>query len=190
MRAVGLARWVAMCVLLPVASLAATATTLRLEFGEVNGTLSEGPQFGTLTAARTSPPVTIPVDERVSSAKISGNWGTIDYPDSTAPVDVFLDDVLVAQCLASNPCWKDDNSGQLAWSHTLTPAELSRIDTVNPQLTAVQRERGTVRLGLSTLVMETVPAPQIPTLSPFGLLMLLAATAAAGAFALRRFPRG
>ena len=57
-------------------------------------------------------------------------------------------------------------------------------------MTAVQTSDLRIRLGASTLVIETVPLTIVPTLSPFGLLALLAAMAVAGMLALRRYPRG
>jgi hypothetical protein len=189
MTVVSLARWAVAWMLL-AAGVTAGAATLRFEYGEINGTFTSGPQFPTLAAVRTSPPPSVPTGERLVSAKVSGFWGTIDYPDSTAPVDVFVDGVLVAQCRTYNPCWKDDNSGQLSWTHTFTADELAHLSMANPKLTVTQIEKGVVRLGLSTLVLETGPPPQVPALSPLALVALLAAVAAAGAVALRRSPRG
>lgn len=195
MRLVGLAAWVLGCATLVAAGLAA-ATTVQLEFAEVNGEVVSAPPFPTLNIPQTTPPVAIPGGERVVAASISGYWGTIDYRDSTAPVDVFLDGILVAQCVAPDPCWVDDGSGQMPWNHLFTADELPLLKPGNPKLTVVQKDKTRVRLGKSTLVMETAPAqvvanpaPAVPTLSPLGLLALLAATAAAGAFALRRHPR-
>lgn len=189
MRLVGLARWVAGCVVLLAATLTA-ATTVRLEFAEVNGQAISAPPFPTLNVPQVTPPAAIPSDERVVAARIWGWWGTFDYPDSTAPVEVYLDGILVAQCKAFDPCWADDRSGRIEWSRVLTPDELIRLRPANPQLTVVQKEPLTVRLGASTLIIETAPPPAVPTLAPAGLLALLAAMAAAGASALRRSPRG
>jgi len=175
-----------------VALLAATlavAATLQLEFAEVNGQPVSAPPFPTLNVPQVTPPAAIPAGERVVAARVWGWWGTFDYPDSTAPVDVFLDGILVAQCKAFDPCWTDDRSGRIEWSRVLTPEELLRLRP-NPQLTVVQQEQLTVRLGASTLIMETAPPPAVPTLAPAGLFALLAAMAAAGAYVLRRSPPG
>ncbi len=189
MRLVSLASWAAGSVALLAATLAAAAT-LQLEFAEVNGQAVAAAPFPTLNVPQITPPVTVPADERVVSARVWGWWGTFDYPDSTAPVDVFLDGILVAQCKAFDPCWTDDRSGRIEWSHVLTPDELLRLRPWNPQLTVVQKDQLTVRLGASTLIMETAPPPAVPTLAPAGLLALLAAMAAAGAYVLRRSPPG
>jgi len=189
MRLVGLARWATGCVVLLVATLA-TAATIQLEFAEVNGAAVTAAPFPTLNVPQVTPPIQIPPGERVVSARIEGLWGTIDYRDSTAPVDVFLDGILVAQCKKFDPCWADDGSGRVEWSHVLTSAERSQLQAANPQLTVVQTDELTVRLGATTLIMETAPPPAVPTLSPAGLLALLVALAAGGAFLLRRSPRG
>lgn len=188
MRIAGLARWAMGFVALFAASFAAAATAIQIDFAEVNGPSVSVPPFPTLNVAQVTPPVSLPANERIASATISGYWGSVDYPFSTAPVDVFLDGVLVAQCLASDPCTVDE-SGQRAWSHTFTAAELLQLQPENPQLTASQKDKFRVRLGASTLVLETAPVPTVPTLSPLGLLALLAAMAAASAFALRRVRR-
>ena len=189
MRLVGLARWAVGCVVL-LAAMLAGAATIQIEFAEVNGPPVSEPPFPTLTAAPVTPPIAIPTGERVVAARISGKWGTFEWPDGTAPVDVFLDGILVAQCEAFEPCWWDDVVGRIEWSHVLTAAELARLQPANPQLTVVQKDQIRVRLGTSKLVMETAPLPAVPTLSPAGLLALLAAMAATGAFLLRRLPRG
>ena len=173
-----------------LAATLAAAATIRLEFAEVNGQAVSVAPFPTLNVPQITPPAAIPAGERVVAARVWGWWGTFDYPDSTAPVDVFLDGILVAQCKALDPCWADDRSGRIEWSHVLTPEELARLQPLNPQLSVVQKDPLTVRLGASTLIMETAPPPAVPTLAPAGLLALLAAMGAAGAYVLRRSPRG
>jgi len=189
MRLVGLARWTVGCVVLLAATLAAAAT-IQVEFAEVNGQPVSAPPFATLNVPQTTSSGVVPPGEQVVSARIWGWWGTFDYADSTAPADVFLDGILVAQCKKFDPCWADDGSGRVEWSHVLTSAERSQLQAANPQLTVVQTDELTVRLGATTLIMETAPPPAVPTLSPAGLLALLVALAAGGAFLLRRSPRG
>lgn len=188
MRVVGVARWAVGCIVLFAAGLAVAATAIQIDFAEVNGPSVSVPPFPALNVAQVTPPVSLPAGERIASATISGYWGSVDYPFSTAPVDVFLDGVLVAQCLPSDPC-AVDASGQRGWSHTFTAGELLQLQPENPAFTVAQKDKFRVRLGASTLILETAPVQVVPTLSPLGLVALLAAMAAAGAFVLRRFPR-
>jgi hypothetical protein len=117
---------------------------------------------------------TIPHGERVVAAVISGFWGTTDFPVSTAGVDVFLDDILVARCVKpTSGCW-EQHSGQLPWSYTLTGDELKRLTDGTAKLTAVQTSDVTIRLGMSTLIVQLGPAETVPTLSTFGLMLLSA----------------
>lgn len=182
-----------------LAASVAAAATIVVTFPEFNGALFDSgfPQ----------PPVTvgtqafsIPTGDRVVSAAISGFWGTTTKPDSTAGVTVLLDDVEVARCEKPDPaCWLPGDSGQRAWRYTYTAPQLVSLNDGAATLTAVQTSDAFIRLGVSTLVIETAPiviVPEtapifiVPTLSPFGLLALLAAMAVAGMFAARRYRRG
>ena len=129
---------------------------------------------------------TIPAKERVASARISGFWGSTDVPASTAGVDLLLDGILVAQCVKPSPdCWVDATS-QRPWSYTFAKKDLAKLADGSATLTAVQTSEISVRVGVSTLVIETEPADRIPTLSALPLLALAAGLALAGGLAARR----
>ena len=118
---------------------------------------------------------TVPHGERVVAAVVSGFWGTTSFPESTAGVDVYLDDILVAQCVKpTSGCW-EQHSGQLPWSYTLTENDLKRLADGNAKLTVVQTSDVTVRLGVTTLIIQLGPAETVPTLSTLGLMLLSAA---------------
>jgi hypothetical protein len=139
----------------------------------------------------------VPAGEQVIAAQISGFWGSSLLPEGTAGVDVFVDGVLVAQCVKpSAGCW-EPASGQRPWSYVFTESELAVLNDGVAKMTAVQTSDVTVRLGTSTLIVQTGPIPavalpvepEVPTLSPLALLALIAGLAAAGAFVLRRAKR-
>jgi hypothetical protein len=110
----------------------------------------------------------------VVAATISGFWGTTAIPEATAGVDVFLDGVLVARCVKpSSGCW-EQHSGQRSWSYTLTGDDLKVLADGKAKLTAVQTSDDTVRLGITTLIVQLGPAETVPTLSTFGLMLLSA----------------
>jgi uncharacterized cupin superfamily protein len=146
----------------------------------------------------------VPAGEQVIAAQISGFWGSSLLPEGTAGVDVFVDGVLVAQCVKpSAGCW-EAAFGPRPWSHVFTESELAVLNDGVAKMTAVQTSDVTVRLGTSTLIVQTGPIPlppatreptkeptepEVPTLSPLGLLALIAGLAAAGAFMVRRAKR-
>ena len=189
MRVLSVVRW-SLGVAATLAAGLAAAATIVVAFPDFNGVpVPDGPF--------PQPPVTIgaqtfsiPAGDRIASAVISGNWGTVEAPNSSAGVNVLLDGVLVAKCEKPDPaCWTGD-SGQRPWRHTFTEPELLPLNDGTATMTAVQTSDLRIRLGASTLVIETVPRTIVPTLSPLGLLALLAAMAVAGMLAFRRHPHG
>jgi hypothetical protein len=187
----------------------AAAATIVVTFPELNGAAIDSP-FPQPPVTVGAQALSIPAGDRIVSARISGFWGTSAKPDSTAGVSVLLDGVEVARCEKPDPgCWLGD-SGQRPWQHTFTASELPALNGGTATLTAVQTSDEFVRLGVSTLVIDTAPIPVIdppvppvidppvppvidpgpvsvvPTLSPLGLLALLAAMAIAGMVAVKR----
>jgi hypothetical protein len=55
----------------------------------------------------------IPPGQSVLDARIKGTWGGAFF-NSTAPVRVYLEGILVAECLASQPCW--DEAAKVDWN--------------------------------------------------------------------------
>lgn len=55
----------------------------------------------------------IPPGQHVAEARINGTWGGTAFP-STAPVEVYLEGILVARCLVSQPCWSQMETS--AWN--------------------------------------------------------------------------
>jgi hypothetical protein len=131
----------------------------------------------------------VPAGERVVAATISGFWGTSLVPDGTAGVDVRVDGILVAQCVKpSADCWQSA-AQQRPWSYTFSATELVAFNDGVASMTAVQTSDISVRLGTSTLIIETGPLPAVPALSTLGLLALIAGLAGAGVFLVRRATR-
>ena len=112
---------------------------------------------------------TVPDGDEVVSASVSGTWGNGDFP-STAGTDVFLDGIMVAQCIEFADCWKNA-TGILPWSFTLAGDQLDLLDDGMAELTVIQTSTIGVVLGSLTMELETaaVHTPEPTTLALLGL---------------------
>jgi hypothetical protein len=155
---------VALCAL-TTASLAG-----RPAFGQIVQTLPDysGPFIGP-SGPFPQPPVTvgtfvysIPAGQSITSATIAGTWGNGQQAFSTAGVDVFLDAILVAQCvpLAAN-CWQVGTALR-PWSFTFSPAQFATLTDGTAILTAIQNNNDVIRLGQPTLTIATGPTSAVP----------------------------
>jgi hypothetical protein len=167
---------------------AASAATIVVTFPELQNppVLGVAGPFPQLPLNVGTVDFTIAPNERVGSARISGFWGSVDEPASTAGVDLFVDGIVVARCVKpASDCWADAST-QRPWSYTFSNEDLAKLADGTATLTAVQTSEFTVRLGVTTLVLETVPADRVPTLSAAALLLLAAGLALVGGLAARR----
>jgi hypothetical protein len=148
----------------PVPSLA-EATTIVSTLPDFNGI--------TTTSGFPLPPVlvgtfvyTIPNGEFVTSATLSGTWGTQVYPFSTAGTDLYLDGVFTGQCVPfAENCWIDDGTFR-PFSFSVPSNVLPFLNNGNADLSEIQTNEFTVRLGTPTLTLVTaVPAPQLGSIS-------------------------
>ncbi|NNF17476.1 MAG: PEP-CTERM sorting domain-containing protein [Gammaproteobacteria bacterium] len=107
------------------------------------------------------------------SATLSGTWGNSDYALSSAGADVFLDGILVAQCVEFDSCWQDA-TGTLAWSYTFTAADLALgiLDDGMANLSVIQTSSFSVRLGSLALDGEVVATPEPGIYSLLGIGMI------------------
>lgn len=117
----------------------------------------------------------VPTGRQVEEVQISGTWGDVDSFDSTAPVELHLDGVMVAECLTSDPCWLED--GQFVdWSFSFRDQGIPDIAALfadgRAELTAVQND--VISVILSNLVLTVfVPEPGSTLLLTTGLLGLV-----------------
>lgn len=102
----------------------------------------------------------LPPDEDLTAATVSGTFG-VSPNFSTAPVDLFLDSLLVAQCGTSDPCTQ--SGSMVPWSHTFTPGDFSFLLDGAATLTASQLTPIAVALSSIVFALETLtPDPGPP----------------------------
>jgi len=113
----------------------------------------------------------IPKGEAISSAVISGTFGNTTV-DSSAGVDLFLDGIVVGQCVKEGACF----SAITSWSYDFKPKNFSALADGVAELTANQTSEYNVRLGETNLTVQTA-STSVP--EPSAMLGLLALGAGA-----------
>jgi MYXO-CTERM domain-containing protein len=111
----------------------------------------------------------IPAGQTIVGATLVGSFGNANAT-STAPVEVFLDGLTVAECLSGQNCTMSDVP--LTWRYVLDAAELPLLADGSAALSALQNGGLLVRLGPTTLRIQTVPEPSSALLAAAGLLAL------------------
>ena len=108
---------------------------------------------------------------------ISGTFGN-SVSGSSAGVDLYLGNLLVAQCVEDYLCFL---TGPTDWSDTLTANQIASLGTGTVNLTAVQTSEYITRLGATTLDQTTAntaitPEPSTVSLLGTGLIGALSFT--------------
>jgi hypothetical protein len=116
----------------------------------------------------------IPAGERIVTATLVGSFGNATAKN-TAPVELFLDGLLVAHCSDGQSCTVSNLPQAWAYIFGLSdPADFSLLEDGSATLTALQNGGAMVRLGQTTLHIATVPEPSSALLAAAGLLGLVA----------------
>ena len=116
----------------------------------------------------------IPFGEAVSSVVLNGNFGSNNLGSSTAPVDLFLNNIAVAGCDAM--CANNSMTSDVAWSYTFSAGELSRLSSGTAILTAMQTNTSQIVLDPTSITIQTaaVPESDVALLIGLGLIPVLA----------------
>lgn len=161
----------------------AMATTISFTLPEFNGNgivdIGSTFTFGSVT-------YTIPAGEAVISAIFSSTFGNSTIPN-TAIMEVFVDSVLVGQCASIlDPCWTKPTQPPTSFSHIFTPGELADLVDEAALLQVHQTDIDTIRLGVSSLTIETGPSDLTPTPEPASLALMAVGLTGAVSAAWRR----
>lgn len=121
----------------------------------------------------------IPFGKAVSSVVLNGNFGSnilgsSILGSSTAPVDLFLNNITVAGCDAM--CANNSMTSNVAWSYTFSASELSRLSSGTAILTAMQTNTSQIVLDPTSITIQTaaVPESDVALLIGLGLIPVLA----------------
>ena len=105
--------------------------------------------------------------ESIAAAQVRGTWGNNHYALSTAGVDLFVDGILVAQCVTMTTCWFDSPPDLVPWSFNFAPAQLAQLNDGQAVMTGQQTSMTQVYLGTLRLDL-TINTPPILTVTGSG----------------------
>jgi len=112
----------------------------------------------------------IPPGEFIVSAVYSSTLGNSTVPN-TAVMDVIVDGLVVGSCLSpSDPCWF--GGSPIPFSYTFAPADFALLSDGSALLSVDQLDCCVIRLGASSLTIETALVPEPGSLVLFGLGLL------------------
>ena len=144
--------------------LAGHAATFTVTLPEVNGAdYVSGFPIAKVTVPAVSFASQIPAGEVVDSVAVEGFFGN-SLAMSTAAVEVSINGVLVATCVANTPC--TIGGALIPWNYTFTPSEAKALGSGLAELSYVQTNLRYVRLAPTTLTITTKKTPVVPVSVP------------------------
>ncbi|WP_374591010.1 FxDxF family PEP-CTERM protein [Aquabacterium sp.] len=127
---------------------------------------------------------TLPQGESIVGATLSGLWGNSGQYTTAAQI-IYADGNQVASCAYGDTCWAAKSGAEdlnRVWSYTFTAGQLGNLADGKLDLTDKQIACCQIRLGITTLTIETAPA--VPEPSTYALT--LAGLAVVGWMARRK----
>jgi hypothetical protein len=123
----------------------------------------------------------VPPGDPISDVRIQGTWGDGVFFGGSAPAEIYLEGILVAECLENQPCWdnaatEDSNGGSGFLLSDLgvdlsDPTVQALFADGSAQLTAIQNDE--FSLNVSNLKLTVyVPEPQQWMMLGAGALLL------------------
>lgn len=132
----------------------ATTTTATVAAYTGNGVNNKTEKVGTFNFV-------LPQGESIVSATLSGFWGNSGQYTTAGQVLYADNDLQVASCAYGDTCWAA-KSAPLAWSYSFTANQFSYLTDGTVNLTDKQIACCQIRLGVTTLTIETAPAVPEP----------------------------
>lgn len=143
---------------LAIGLLAAGASHATITTATVDAYIGKGVNNKTETVGSFS--FILPQGESIVSATLSGFWGNSGQY-TTAGQIVYADGLQVASCAYGDTCWAA-KSAPLAWSYNFTKEQFNYLTDGKLDLTDKQIACCQIRLGVTTLTIETAPAVPEP----------------------------
>jgi len=149
-------------VLLALSVFCSNAATITASLPEFNGPLNTTGPFG-MTLDVGTLMYTIPVNQQVVSATLTGTFGNSNFPDA-AGVDLRAGGILFASCAPLASC--DVGMVIEPFSFSFAAADFGLLSGGSLAVTATQISGNIVRLGPEVLTINTLPTEQGSTATP------------------------
>ncbi|HKT74547.1 MAG TPA: VPLPA-CTERM sorting domain-containing protein [Steroidobacteraceae bacterium] len=99
----------------------------------------------------------VPAGETITSATLSGDFGSNTLGSGSAQVDLTLNGIAVASC--DSACASASGLADVPWAFTFTAGELASLASGKAVLTAIQQSASQIVLDPTSVAIQTSPVP-------------------------------